>query len=270
MAVALPISEGRTNPLGSSLSDHGSMAVTGEPQRYSCSTQKNLKAELLPPPQTPGGKHPPVGDGGESIVVGVGKEIPRWDVVKQSPRELKYFVQTSEFPSVDRARDARVAFQRAADLWNAMDLGIKIVATSDAASAHFDLTYWDPPNPLDTTLASAFFPNEKNQSVWVYDSALQPKNRNNLVSIFAHEIGHILGLRHEFAITGDPEKELKAEGNGATQFMEPNYDSVMSYNFPPTIQATDEEGIQAFYKLENGAKIGVLPVKDYIPVLMKR
>ncbi|KKY37865.1 putative matrix metalloproteinase-11 [Diaporthe ampelina] len=246
------------------------MAVTEGPRRYSCSTQKNLKAELLPPQQAADGERPPVGNDDESIVVGVGKEVPRWDVVKQGPRQLKYFVQATKFPSSQRAKDVGEAFQQAADLWNAMNLGISIVAASDAANAHFDLCYWNPNDPRDTTLAKAFFPNEKNQNVWVYDNALQPNNSENLVSIFAHEIGHILGLRHEFAITGDQDKNLKAEFNGATQFMEPNYYSVMSYNFPPTIRDTDIKGIQAFYKLKNGETIGDLPVTDYVPVLKER
>lgn len=247
-------------------------ATTEEPlRRYTCSTQKNLDAELLPQKKTEeGDERPPVGDGDDSIVVGMGTQVPRWDVVKQKPRQLKYFVQVSKFPSARRAQDAHDAFQKAADSWNALDIGLSIVAASDAASANFDLTYWEPDDPRDTTLAMAFFPNEKNQTVWVYASALDPRNFDDLESIFAHEIGHILGLRHEFAITGDPAKDLKAEGQGAVQFMKPNYNSVMSYNFPPTIQDSDKEGVKAFYKLKNGAKIGGLPVTDYIPTIKKR
>lgn len=252
------------------MSEPNNMSATEETRRYTCSTQKNLNSELLPPQKAQEGERPAVGNGDDSIVIGLGTEVPRWDVVKQKPRQLKYFVQVSKFPSPRRAQDAGEAFQKAADLWNAMDLGISIVAASDAASAHFDLTYWDPDDPSDTTLAMSFFPNEKNQTVWVYASALQPRNFDDLPSILAHEIGHILGLRHEFAITGDAAKDLSAEGEGARQFMEPNYNSVMSYNFPPTIQDTDKRGIKAFYKLKNGAKVGGLPVTDYIPTVKKR
>lgn len=245
------------------------MSAPDEKRSYSCSTQKDLDAELLPTKHTEEGERPAAA-GDDSIVVGIGREVPRWDVVKQTPRQLKYFVQASKFPSAKRAQDAAAAFQKAADLWNAVDLGVKITAAADAAGANFDLTYWEPDDPRDTTLAMAFFPNEKNQTVWVYASALQPRNFDDLPHIFAHEIGHILGLRHEFAITGDAAKNLRAEGEGATQFMESNYNSVMSYNFPPKIQDTDKKGIKAFYKLKNGTKVGGLPVTDYIPMIKKR
>lgn len=274
--AALAIAEGRTNPLASEQPDpDDNMADTQEPQRYSCSTQQNLDAELLQPQeqqQQPleGEERPPTGNGDDSIVVGMGSEVPRWDVVKQSPRQLKYFVQAGKFPSPERAKEAGEAFQKAADQWNAIGFGVSIVAAPDSASAHFDISYWKPDDPKDRTLAMAFFPNEKDQTVWIYASAFQPKNIDSLTPILEHEIGHILGLRHEFAITGDPDKGLRAEGQGATQFMEPNYDSVMSYNFPPTIQDTDRTGIKGFYKLKNGVKIGGLPVKDYIPTLKKR
>ncbi|KAG8166020.1 hypothetical protein KVR01_004572 [Diaporthe batatas] len=246
------------------------MSAPDEKRSYSCSTQKDLNTEPLPAKHTEEGERPAAGKGDDSIVVGIGREVPRWDVVKQTPRQLKYFVQASKFPSAKRAQDAAAAFQKAADLWNEVDLGVKITAAPDAAGANFDLTYWEPDDPRDTTLAMAFFPNEKNQTVWVYASALQPRNFDDLPHIFAHEIGHILGLRHEFAITGDAAKNLSAEGEGATQFMESNYDSVMSYNFPPTIQDTDKEGIKAFYKLKNGTKVGGRPVRDYIPTIKKR
>lgn len=267
--AALAIAEGRTNRLASDLPDRVDMAITEEPQRYPCKTQENLDAELLSPEVVKQGKKPE-GTHDDAIVVGVGTQVPRWDVVKQAPCVLRYFVRNDTFPSENYAKKASEAFQKAAVRWMEMDFGVTIEATTDIANAHFDLRYWDPPNPRDKTLAQAFFPNENDQTVWVYDSALSnPQNAKYLVSIFAHEIGHILGLRHEFAIKGDKKIGRAPEGFGATQFKEENYDSVMGYNFPPRIQKTDIEGIKAFYKLENGTKIGDLPVTDYLPTIIK-
>jgi hypothetical protein len=243
-----------------------------EKRRYTCSTQKELSSELLPAKKQvqEGEEQPPVGNGDDSIIVGLGTQVPRWDTAKENPRQLKYFIQVRKFPSQTKAHQAGEAFQKAADEWNAIEMGVNISATEDASKANFDLSYWDPDDSQDTTLAMAFFPNEKNQTVWVYKSAFDPRNMENLTPIFKHEIGHTLGLRHEFAITGDADKGLDAEGEGARQFMEPNYDSVMSYNFPPTIQDTDKSGIKAFYKLKNGSKIGGQPVVDYFPTIKKR
>jgi len=86
-----------------------------------------------------------------------------------------------------------------------------------------------------------------------------------LKNIFQHEIGHILGLRHEFAITGDANKGLRAEGEGAVQFLQMNYNSVMSYNFPPKVQESDKEQTLQFYQLPNGHKVGESPITDYMP-----
>ncbi|POS68570.1 hypothetical protein DHEL01_v213036 [Diaporthe helianthi] len=163
------MAEGNTNPKASDMTDNdndnNNMSAPEEKRTYTCSTQKSLNAELLPAKHTEvEAERPQMGKANDSIVVGIGKEVPRWDVVKQRPRQLKYFLQTSKFPSAKLAQDTAAAFQKACDTWNAVDLGVKIMAAPDAASANFDLTYWDPDDPNETTLAMAFFPNEKNQT----------------------------------------------------------------------------------------------------------
>ena len=274
--AARAIAEGRTNPLASDLPPADDMSNESEQEilHYSCNTQETLEAALLPPspdlptlPPKKSGQGPSKNDGEDSIVVSLGTQVPRWDVYKQPGRQLQYFLDVAGFPSAERADQAAQAFQKAADEWNALNLGIKIVATEDQASASFNLRHWKPDDPKDFTLAVGFFPNEVGQDVWVYSTSFQPKYINRLPNIFAHEIGHILGLRHEFAITGDAIRGLKAEKEAAAQFMEPNYNSVMSYNFPPTIQQSDKDGIVAFYKLNDGDLIGNLPITDYVPQL---
>ncbi len=50
------------------------------------------------------------------------------------------------------------------------------------------------------TLARAFFPNAEDlNTVFVYKRAFDPDTVNYQSNIFAHEVGHIIGLRHEFA-----------------------------------------------------------------------
>jgi len=75
--------------------------------------------------------------------------------------------------------------------------------------------------------AEAFFPHQADQDVIVTDFALSWQKRNILKNVFLHEVGHILGLRHEFAI--------RVERYCAVRFMHRNPDSVMSYNAMPTI-----------------------------------
>jgi hypothetical protein len=119
-------------------------------------------------------------------------------------------------------------------------------------------------------LAQAFFPHEVDQDVIVYSYALEDDNRSILKAIFLHEIGHILGLRHEFAIEPD-DKGNGPEGFGAKQFLAKNRNSVMSYrNFPPEMQDSDRTQTVAFYKLPNGFMIGNSPVTDFQPKIRRK
>ncbi|KAK4941305.1 hypothetical protein LTR10_018715 [Elasticomyces elasticus] len=206
----------------------------------------------------------------EGIVLGIGSIVPRWDVIQQPNRKLQYFVRKDTFPSGDAAQLAASVLQEAADEWNKLNLGLTITSTNDQGAANFYLVYKTSSDPTDTTLAMAFFPNEANQDVLVFGFAFDQENKPIMKNVFMHELGHVLGLRHEFAITGDSNKGLGPEGEGAVQFMTTNYNSIMSYNFPPTIQQTDKDGIQAFYKLKNGFKIGNSPVTDYLPQIRKK
>jgi hypothetical protein len=79
-----------------------------------------------------------------------------------------------------------------------------------------------------------------------------------LKNVFLHEPGHILGLRHEFA--------LAQEGIATIQFGQINQVSVMSYAEPPPgIQQSNETAIKAFYQLVAGDKLEGCPVTDFIP-----
>lgn len=207
----------------------------------------------------------------DSLVVGYGTIVPRWDVFQQPGRKLQYFVNVESFPSSKEVDVAKTNFQQAADSWNELEIGLTIVETSDSSVANFHLVYAVNPTkgPGRTTLARAFFPHERDQDVIVFSKALEPRNLAILKNVFQHELGHVLGLRHEFAITGDEAKDLKAEGKGATQFMEMNYNSIMSYNFPPRMQQSDRDQTIAFYKLNNGYLMGASPVTDFAPAVRR-
>ncbi|MCJ1425707.1 hypothetical protein MMC29_003607 [Sticta canariensis] len=98
------------------------------------------------------------------------------------------------------------------------------------------------------TLAQAFFPNTEDlNTVFVYKRAYDPDTVNYQANIFSHELGHALGLRHEFAPQETNEKSVL--------FGQLNPFSVMSYNFPPNIQESDKEGIRALYQLSDSSVI---------------
>lgn len=83
--------------------------------------------------------------------------------------------------------------------------------------------------------------------------------------VFLHELGHVLGLRHEFALSKD-KAETDEDGNlDGRRFYGQNPLSIMSYRKDKSLQQSDKDGIRAFYKLANGTTIGGSPVTDYYP-----
>lgn len=242
--------------------------------QYPCDTQEESDPSFGAAPLsnlagTTGDNAP---DEPDSLVVGFGTIVPRWDVNRPNGRKLQYFVQAESFPSPDKARTAASHFQQAADSWNELNLGITISEVDVQDIANFYLVYKVNPTigPGTRTLARAFFPHEIDQDVVVFKKGFDPDGLPILKNIFQHEIGHILGLRHEFAITGDDRKNLKAEGNGAIQYLGMDYNSIMSYNFPPKMQDSDRESTVQFYGLANGFMMDSSPVTDYMPQIRRR
>lgn len=118
-------------------------------------------------------------------------------------------------------------------------------------------------------LASAFFPNPNDLSnLLVYNLAFaMPKWKENMWKVFMHELGHVLGLRHEFALDIDPETGKAREGFEAVQLGDRNDKSVMTYRSePPEVQQSDVESLRAFYALRDGDKVGLTPIQDYYPM----
>ncbi|EXJ57156.1 hypothetical protein A1O7_07501 [Cladophialophora yegresii CBS 114405] len=235
------------------------MAAEGK-KRYPCVTQSGLQETFGQPPS---GEQSGDGDGRDEIVVGVGPIIPRWTASTSNPTKLLYFVIREGFPSDTDFQYAATAFQQAADEWNAIGFGVNISRTSNRSLANFVVRYFKP-TVDEGVLASAFFPNEVEDVLVYHKTLVEPEWRASLKNTFLHEIGHIIGLRHEFAIVPD------TMGNGpeqtpAKQFGSKNPHSVMSYEDINNIQDTDKKDVRDFYKLPNNSEIDGVRIRDYVP-----
>ncbi|KAH7196229.1 matrix metallo proteinase-11 [Fusarium oxysporum] len=189
-----------------------------------------------------------------SILVGLFREIPRW----KSRHTINFAAYAGGYPQPGDAEYAALRLWDAAKEWNSYELGVNFAWVGDLEKATFVLEYG---GDKGTVLASAFFPNSQPlNTLFVYQLALLPTDRYRgmLKNIFLHELGHTLGLRHEFAL--DPDR---FEG-GAVVYGSRNEKSVMSYNFPPQVQPSDITDVQNFYKLDT-LTIETLRIKDYIP-----
>ncbi|RSL38123.1 hypothetical protein CEP53_015154 [Fusarium sp. AF-6] len=132
---------------------------------------------------------------------------------------IPYFIDLHSFPTEADARHVADSFWKATQAWNLDHVRFTRVFIQDAA--FFSVIHFVGA-PGDKTLAEAFFPNSPVESrvVKVYDRAfLFPEA---MVNIFCHELGHVLGLRHEFAA----QREMH---NPSVCFGYPNPESVMNY-----------------------------------------
>ncbi|KPM38849.1 hypothetical protein AK830_g7694 [Neonectria ditissima] len=204
-------------------------------------------------------------NGPSDIVVGLNSEVPRW--VPNSV--VKWAAWRAGFKTQEDANHAAEQLAIAADKWNQADVGITFEWVPLAKDATFVLCHGGAKGPV---LASAFFPNYNDLNyMFVYSSAFSSGYRGNMWKIFLHELGHVLGLRHEFAIEGDAEWGLKKEGLGAVQLDDRNEKSVMNYRDPlPEIQQSDIDSTKKFYSLREDAdgnppKVGQTRVSDYSP-----
>lgn len=202
-----------------------------------------------------------------AIMVGLNRECPRW--VPGSV--LKWVVLKEGFKTPEDADYAAQHLNMACQKWNELGVGVTFEYVKNPADATFGLWHG---GSQGNVLASAFFPNANDMSIMlVYNAAFaMPKWKANMWKVFMHELGHVLGLRHEFALDIDPQTGLAREEIKAVQLGPRNENSVMAYSRnPPEIQQSDVESTKAFYALTGDDKgnppmVGLTEVQDYEPM----
>lgn len=182
------------------------------------------------------------------VRIGWDGEIPRW----RRGSELSYVVCVESFPA-PLSSLVQDSMKAAIDMWCGIGVSFKQVARNDPAT--FAIVY---KNRNRNTYARSFFPNESSRELIIYPPSLQ--NTNYLSNILAHEVGHILGLRHEFAY----ERE---KGYPSVLFGSKNTDSIMNYfDHPKRLQVREQdlEELERFYAYDR-VKYGKLSILDVSP-----
>ncbi|KAH6838502.1 hypothetical protein B0I37DRAFT_387046 [Chaetomium sp. MPI-CAGE-AT-0009] len=191
-----------------------------------------------------------------SINIGLGRNIPRWKPREDGkPVVVKWAALKTGYPSQGQAKYAAYSLAQAAYEWTKKKVGVTFEWVTKIEDAAFVLEYG---GQKGTVLAEAFFPTQEPlSSLFVYKGAFTERTLPYVKNIFLHELGHVLGLRHEFALEEETEW-------WAARFGSVNPDSVMSYNFPPKIHDLDVVDTTKFYQYAE-KKIGGKEIVDFEP-----
>ncbi|KUJ07743.1 zincin [Mollisia scopiformis] len=200
-------------------------------------------------------------------MVGLDGYCPRW-----APGSvIRWAAWRQGFKTDEDAMYAANHLNIAAEKWNSLDIGVTFEWVPLAKDATFVLCHG---GSNGTTLAQAFFPGPEDLSyLLVFNAAFSLKGwKENMWKIFTHELGHVLGLRHEFAMDINPKTGEVHERQTAVKLGPRNESSVMTYGRkPPEIQQSDIDSTKAFYALVDDAegnppKIGLAEVRDFTPM----
>jgi hypothetical protein len=215
--------------LGKDLPEKASDGHASTEACYTCVTQRT------PPQSSPA-----------AIMVGLFQEISRWKLGSV----INCATYAEGYPAPGDAIYAAKCLIEAAEIWNSIKVGVTFKWVPNIEDAAFVLAYG---GVLNTVLASAFFPSGSPlETMYVYEYGFDKTEHTSkrgkftnygiMKNAFVHELGHVLGLRHEFAM-----KPETFEG-GAIVIGTANAESVMSYVFPPQLQKSDIEDTRSFYK----------------------
>ncbi|MGB2200273.1 MAG: matrixin family metalloprotease [Pseudooceanicola atlanticus] len=205
---------------------------------------------------------PPMGETPEFTVINVGGLDQLWGPVEK--HNLTYCVSTA-FGS----RHALVVgdMQAAAAAWEAVaDLDFSYIASQDGdCDAANDEVMFDvrPVNAGGQFLAAAFFPNDPREarSVVIDPSSfsLDPNGNLTLRGILRHELGHVIGARHEHV---RPEAGACFEDNDWRGVTDYDAFSVMHYpqcnglgDWSLRLTETDKSGVACLYGAAAGFTI---------------
>ncbi|OQO08921.1 hypothetical protein B0A48_05811 [Cryoendolithus antarcticus] len=175
--------------------------------------------------------------------------IPRWN----KGAEINFAAYSGGYDKSDDAVYAARQLNRAALYWNSLKVGVTFKWVGRLADAEFVLGYG---GDQGNTVARAFFPNANDlNNLFVYKRAFDADTKPVMWRFFLHELGHVLGLRHEFA---------RIEG-GAVHWGPDDPLSVMNYRpEAPMVTAQDIALTQAFYNYTK-ADIDGVPVQVFVP-----
>ncbi|KAH8128036.1 hypothetical protein LI328DRAFT_164427 [Trichoderma asperelloides] len=172
------------------------------------------------------------------LCIGEDDQIPRW----RYGSEICYIICTESFETSGAAALVAAAMKDAISMWGQIH-GVKFKEVGRDNPATFRIKFKKSHNDAGI-YATSFLPTTLASSLFVYQKALE--NAGYLANILAHELGHILGLRHEFALK-------KEQYCPSVRFGSKNPQSIMNYHDKLSklqVGEQDREEVAAFYEYD--------------------
>lgn len=186
---------------------------------------------------------------------------------------VSYAIGVNTFPTESDAKAVGDALDMAAADWNERDIGVQFKRAAESEHPVFTVKFKRDKEPTrngDVIYAKAFFPSQNGSRVLrIFGAALakKPDSGEFLANVFRHELGHVLGLRHEDADQTEPHEP-------SVQLIDPNEASIMRSVFTPgkrvKIQPSDVKAAKTLYKLKEGDKVDEFTVQSVDPATLKQ
>jgi hypothetical protein len=115
-------------------------------------------------------------------------------LVTPQQRQLTYRFDTGSFPNAQAFQFTKTNFLKAADDWVAACPECQITFTESSGPTAFVIRYEDVSGG---PIAQAFFPSSVDRTLRVFPSYFASGMGFDPVGVMRHELGHVLGYRHE-------------------------------------------------------------------------
>lgn len=178
----------------------------------------------------------------------------RYDFLREpEDRTLTFYFDESTFRTSEEAELALNSFLSGADSWTSAcpECGVSFTPVADAAEASFTVSFTDD---VTGPIARAFFPSYP-KDMWrveIFPTYFSSEISFDRDGVMRHEIGHILGFRHEHI---DDVPGCFSEGGTFKPLTPYTPDSVMHYlcgeggSFDLALRPSDIEGFRCLYTM---------------------